>query len=161
MTKQEQLLAYFSEQVGRLYSQMIPSYREGYANYVFQTDKPDIQRRRLKNLEKIFKTSLDKPNYWTSPLTEEVATLLGIEVGQEAMQILKNGSPLACFGLIDEGDKVMVRAYGVRDVSAFQEQLIAYLSQKANYAERQVCVTLEEDGRSVSFALSEFGAKDL
>ena len=41
-----------------IYLAMIPPYQSGYANYVFQTDKPDIQARRIKNLDKNFRRLL-------------------------------------------------------------------------------------------------------
>ncbi|MHB9781744.1 GNAT family N-acetyltransferase [Streptococcus sp. 10F2] len=34
---------------------MIPSYQQGYMDYVYQTDKVDIQARRIKNLIKNFR----------------------------------------------------------------------------------------------------------
>ncbi|MGT2784067.1 GNAT family N-acetyltransferase [Streptococcus merionis] len=68
---------YFTPETRDLYSQMIPAYQQGYADYVFQTDKPDVQQRRLKNLEKSFQKLLREPSFYILPLgqteAEEIA----------------------------------------------------------------------------------------
>lgn len=45
----------FPEDVQLILKDMIPSYQQGYMDYVYQTDKVDIQARRIKNLIKNFR----------------------------------------------------------------------------------------------------------
>ncbi|MBF0805657.1 GNAT family N-acetyltransferase [Streptococcus sp. 19428wA2_WM07] len=45
----------FPEDVQLVLKDMIPSYQQGYMDYVYQTDKVDIQARRIKNLIKNFR----------------------------------------------------------------------------------------------------------
>ncbi|WP_247644658.1 hypothetical protein [Streptococcus sp. NLN64] len=45
----------FPEDVQLILREMIPSYQQGYLDYVYQTDKPEIQARRIKNLVKNFR----------------------------------------------------------------------------------------------------------
>ena len=56
-----------------IYLAMILPYKTGYANYVFQTDKPDIQARRIKNLDKNFRRLLTEPYFWIQPMSQDSA----------------------------------------------------------------------------------------
>ncbi|MFC3928134.1 N-acetyltransferase family protein [Streptococcus caprae] len=66
------------EQAAAIYGDMIPEYQSGYADYVYQTDKPEIQSRRIKNLNKSFLRLLTEPYFYIQPLfqaaAEEVAS---------------------------------------------------------------------------------------
>ncbi|MET3557343.1 ribosomal-protein-alanine N-acetyltransferase [Streptococcus rupicaprae] len=63
----------FSAPIAELFDQMIPAFQKGYADYVYQTDNPDVQKRRIKNLEKNFQKLLNKPSYYAYPLSPEEA----------------------------------------------------------------------------------------
>lgn len=52
---------------------MIPEYKEGYLNYVFQTDKEDIQKRRIKNLAKNFRRLEGNPYFYVMPMSQHSA----------------------------------------------------------------------------------------
>lgn len=59
-----------------IYLSMIPDYIIGYVNYVFQTDKPDIQARRIKNLDKNFRRLLTEPYFWIQPMSQHSAEVI-------------------------------------------------------------------------------------
>lgn len=59
-----------SPQSAQLFTQQIPAYKEGYVNYVYQTDKPDVQARRIKQMDKIFRRYLAEPYFYIQPLSQ-------------------------------------------------------------------------------------------
>ncbi|CQR24638.1 acetyltransferase GNAT Family protein [Streptococcus varani] len=59
-----------------IYLSMIPDYITGYVDYVFQTDKPDIQARRIKNLDKNFRRLLTEPYFWIQPMSQHSAEVI-------------------------------------------------------------------------------------
>ena len=69
----EDIAEKMSPQGKDIYLAMIPPYKTGYANYVFQTDKPDIQVRRIKNLDKNFRRLLMEPYFWIQPMSQDSA----------------------------------------------------------------------------------------
>lgn len=52
---------------------MIPAYKSGYADYVFQTEIIDRQNRRIKNLDKNFRRLLTEPYFWIQAMSQESA----------------------------------------------------------------------------------------
>lgn len=56
-----------------LFSEMIPEFQEGYLSYVFQTEKKDIQKRRIKNINKSFHRLIKEPSFYLMPLSQESA----------------------------------------------------------------------------------------
>ena len=69
----EDIAEKMSQEGKDIYLAMIPPYKTGYANYVFQTDKPDIQARRIKNLDKNFRRLLTEPYFWIQPMSQDSA----------------------------------------------------------------------------------------
>ena len=69
----EEIAEKMSQEGKDIYLAMIPPYKTGYANYVFQTDKPDIQARRIKNLDKNFRRLLTEPYFWIQPMSQDSA----------------------------------------------------------------------------------------
>ena len=69
----EDIAEKMSQEGKDIYLAMIPPYKTGYANYVFQTDKPDIQARRIKNLDKNFRRLLTEPYFWNQPMSQDSA----------------------------------------------------------------------------------------
>lgn len=60
----------FPEDVQLILKDMIPSYQQGYLDYVYQTEKADIQARRIKNLVKNFR----KMDYtYVMPMPQDLA----------------------------------------------------------------------------------------
>lgn len=68
-----QIAQKLSPQGREIYLAMIPAYISGYVDYVFQTDKPDVQARRIKNLDKNFRRLLIEPYFWIQPMSQESA----------------------------------------------------------------------------------------
>lgn len=66
----------FSEVARRFYDQMLPEYQTGYAAYVYQTQLLDRQRRRIKNLERLFARWWQEPSFYLQPLADERTGLL-------------------------------------------------------------------------------------
>lgn len=56
-----------------LFTEMIPEFQEGYLSYVFQTEKKDIQKRRIKNINKSFHRLLKEPSFYLMPLSQDSA----------------------------------------------------------------------------------------
>ena len=72
--KRIETIAQRMTETGRaIYLAMIPPYQSGYANYVFQTDKPDIQARRIKNLDKNFRRLLSQPYFYIQVMSQHSA----------------------------------------------------------------------------------------
>ena len=69
----EDIAEKMSQEGKDIYLAMIPPYKTGYADYVFQTDKPDIQARRIKNLDKNFRRLLTEPYFWIQPMSQDSA----------------------------------------------------------------------------------------
>ena len=69
----EDIAEKMSQEGKDIYLAMIPPYKTGYANYVFQADKPDIQARRIKNLDKNFRRLLTEPYFWIQPMSQDSA----------------------------------------------------------------------------------------
>ena len=69
----EEIAEKMSQEGKDIYLAMIPPYKTGYANYVFQTDKSDIQARRIKNLDKNFRRLLTEPYFWIQPMSQDSA----------------------------------------------------------------------------------------
>ena len=69
----EDIAEKMSQEGKDIYLAMILPYKTGYANYVFQTDKPDIQARRIKNLDKNFRRLLTEPYFWIQPMSQDSA----------------------------------------------------------------------------------------
>lgn len=65
-----ELISRFPEDVQVLFQDMIPAYQLGYVDYVYQTDKVDVQQRRIKNLAKTFRCM---DYYSVMPLTQDLA----------------------------------------------------------------------------------------
>lgn len=61
----------------QLFSKQIAAFKEGYVAYVYQTDKPDVQARRIKQMNKNFQRYIANPYYYLMPLgqaeAEEIA----------------------------------------------------------------------------------------
>ena len=69
----EDIAEKMSQEGKDIYLAMIPPYKTGYADYVFQTDKSDIQARRIKNLDKNFRRLLTEPYFWIQPMSQDSA----------------------------------------------------------------------------------------
>ena len=69
----EDIAEKMSQEGKDIYLDMIPPYKAGYVDYVFQTDKPDIQARRIKNLDKNFRRLLTEPYFWIQPMSQDSA----------------------------------------------------------------------------------------
>lgn len=69
----EDIAEKMSQEGKDIYRAMIPPYKAGYVDYVFQTDKPDIQARRIKNLDKNFRRLLTEPYFWIQPMSQDSA----------------------------------------------------------------------------------------
>ena len=67
------LLREFPEDVQFIFQEMIPVYQRGYADYVYKTDKADVQQRRIKNLAKSFRRM---DYFYIMPLDQELAVAI-------------------------------------------------------------------------------------
>ncbi len=65
-----ELILRFPEDVQKIFLQMIQAYQNGYVDYVYQTDKVDVQNRRIKNLVKSFR---NMDYFYVMPLTQDLA----------------------------------------------------------------------------------------
>ncbi|MGP6388655.1 hypothetical protein [Streptococcus dysgalactiae] len=130
MTKQqiEKLADLLSPFAAKLYLDMIPEFQEGYASYVYQTQKEDTQKRRIKQLTKSFARLLDTPSFYVMPLSAQVGRQLlrdeeiachslssvgaiqafeaAVEDEKEVLQLLRNGSRLALLVLEEANETV-------------------------------------------------------
>lgn len=116
----------FPEDVQLILTDMIPRYQQGYLDYVHQTEKVDIQARRIKNLVKNFR----KMDYtYVMPMPQDLA----LEIAQNwifpsefafSLEVMKsellspaaregkyfiviwNGALLGYFRSLPEGDKL-------------------------------------------------------
>ncbi len=64
------LLNRFPEDVQIIFKEMIQAYQLGYVDYVYQTDKVDVQNRRIKNLIKSFRRM---DYFYVMPLSQDLA----------------------------------------------------------------------------------------
>ena len=105
---------------------MIPRYQQGYLDYVYQTEKVDIQARRIKNLVKNFRKmdytyvmpmpqdlALEIIQDWLFPaefvfsLGEMKGVLLSPVTGEgKYFVVIWNGALLGYFRLLPQGDKL-------------------------------------------------------
>lgn len=130
MTKQqiEKLADLLPPFAAKLYLDMIPEFQEGYASYVYQTQKEDTQNRRIKQLTKSFARLLDTPSFYVMPLSVQVGKQLlrneeitchslssveaiqafeaAVEDEKEVLQLLRNGSRLALLVLEEANETV-------------------------------------------------------
>lgn len=130
MTKQqiEKLADLLPPFAAKLYLDMIPEFQDGYASYVYQTPKEDIQNRRIKQLIKSFARLLDTPSFYVMPLSTQVGRQLlrdeeiachslssvgaiqtfeaAVEDEKEVLQLLRNGSRLALLVLEKSNETV-------------------------------------------------------
>lgn len=67
------LLREFPEDVQFIFQEMILAYQRGYADYVYKTDKADVQQRRIKNLAKSFRRM---DYFYIMPLDQELAVAI-------------------------------------------------------------------------------------
>ncbi|HEK9981698.1 acetyltransferase GNAT Family protein [Streptococcus equi subsp. zooepidemicus Sz35] len=78
MVKQrvDRIASQLDELTQKLYLTMVPEYQEGYANYVYQTDQPAVQRRRIKHMNKTFHRLLSEPSFYLMPMTQHSAEII-------------------------------------------------------------------------------------
>ncbi|HEL1162476.1 TPA: GNAT family N-acetyltransferase [Streptococcus equi subsp. zooepidemicus] len=78
MVKQrvDRIASQLDELTQKLYLTMVPEYQEGYANYVYQTDQPDVQRRRIKHINKAFHRLLSESSFYLMPMTQHSAEII-------------------------------------------------------------------------------------
>ncbi|HEL1011282.1 TPA: GNAT family N-acetyltransferase [Streptococcus equi subsp. ruminatorum] len=78
MVKQrvDRIASQLDELTQKLYLTMVPEYQEGYANYVYQTDQPAVQRRRIKHMNKTFHRLLSEPSFYLMPMTQHSAKII-------------------------------------------------------------------------------------
>lgn len=65
-----ELMSRLPEDMRSLFGEMIASYRQGYADYVYQTPDVGVQDRRIKNLVKNFRSM---NYYYVMPLPQDLA----------------------------------------------------------------------------------------
>ncbi|MGT2926231.1 hypothetical protein [Streptococcus cuniculipharyngis] len=119
--KQEDFVKSFSSQAQVVFSEMVPAYQEGYMAYVYQTSNPQTQKRRLRQLNKIFCRLAEEPSFYLQPLDKEQGqeivtnwaslsedsllaaslkeSLWGKEPPQAQGEILRNGALVAFYQL--------------------------------------------------------------
>lgn len=168
----QSLIDRFPDDVSAHYQQMVPSYQKGYADYVFQTDKLDIQNRRLKQLSKNFRSYVDKPYHYIQPLSpedaqeivdkwnptpEQARAILTISEKRPYFQVIKNGwfFGYCCFeeiGGILQVDFGMNPAYmGGGNGRAFYQAIEDYTI--SHFEPSKLCIDfLCDDERALAFA---------
>ncbi|WP_331274780.1 hypothetical protein [Streptococcus equi] len=72
----DRIASQLDELTQKLYLTMIPEYQEGYANYIYQTDQPDVQRRRIKHINKTFHRLLSESSFYLMPMTQHSAEII-------------------------------------------------------------------------------------
>ncbi|HEK9991097.1 TPA: GNAT family N-acetyltransferase [Streptococcus equi subsp. zooepidemicus] len=156
----DRIASQLDELTQKLYLTMIPEYQEGYANYVYQTDQPDVQRRRIKHINKTFHRLLSEPSFYLMPMTQHSAkiiahdwtcslsyeyysmtadswdyqALLSPQVrGDHYFQVLRNGV-LFGFASFFEQESELEIGLGMAPDAAYQEDGASFLSSIEAFA---------------------------
>ncbi|HEL0021387.1 TPA: GNAT family N-acetyltransferase [Streptococcus equi subsp. zooepidemicus] len=162
MVKQrvDRIASQLDELTQKLYLTMVPEYQEGYANYVYQTDQPAVQRRRIKHMNKTFHRLLSEPSFYLMPMTQHSAkiiahdwtcslsyeyysmtadswdyqALLSPQVrGDHYFQVLRNGV-LFGFASFFEQESELEIGLGMAPDAAYQEDGASFLSSIEAFA---------------------------
>lgn len=72
----EAVITALDPQASAYFKSIIPEYQNGYIDYIYQSDKADIQKRRLKYISKLFQIWQDNPWYYIMPMTQESAEII-------------------------------------------------------------------------------------
>lgn len=75
----EAVITALDPQSSAYFKSIIPEYQNGYVDYIFQSDKADIQKRRLKYISKLFQIWQDKPWYYIMPMSQHSAEVIATE----------------------------------------------------------------------------------
>ncbi|MFI3634279.1 GNAT family N-acetyltransferase [Streptococcus parauberis] len=72
----EAVITALDPQASAYFKSIIPEYQNGYIDYIYQSDKADIQKRRLKYISKLFQIWQDNPWFYIMPMTQESAEII-------------------------------------------------------------------------------------
>lgn len=162
MVKQrvDRIASQLDELTQKLYLTMVPEYQEGYANYVYQTDQPDVQRRRIKHMNKTFHRLLSEPSFYLMPMTQHSAKIIAHDWtcslsyecysmtadswdyqaflspqarGDHYFQVLRNGV-LFGFASFFEQESELEIGLGMAPDAAYQEDGASFLSSIEAFA---------------------------
>ncbi|AEJ25506.1 acetyltransferase GNAT Family [Streptococcus equi subsp. zooepidemicus ATCC 35246] len=162
MVKQrvDRIASQLDELTQKLYLTMVPEYQEGYANYVYQTDQPAVQRRRIKHMNKTFHRLLSEPSFYLMPMTQHSAKIIAHDWtcslsyecysmtadswdyqallspqarGDHYFQVLRNGV-LFGFASFFEQESELEIGLGMAPDAAYQEDGASFLSSIEAFA---------------------------
>lgn len=162
MVKQrvDRIASQLDELTQKLYLTMVPEYQEGYANYVYQTDQPAVQRRRIKHINKTFHRLLSEPSFYLMPMTQHSAKIIAhdwtcslsyecysmtadswdyqallspLARGEHYFQVLRNGV-LFGFASFFEQESELEIGLGMAPDAAYQEDGASFLSSIEAFA---------------------------
>ncbi|MCD3442700.1 GNAT family N-acetyltransferase [Streptococcus equi] len=162
MVKQrvDRIASQLDELTQKLYLTMVPEYQEGYANYVYQTDQPSVQRRRIKHMNKTFHRLLSEPSFYLMPMTQHSAEIIAHDWiyspayecysmtadswdyqallspqarGDHYFQVLRNGV-LFGFASFFEQESELEIGLGMAPDAAYQEDGASFLSSIEAFA---------------------------
>lgn len=162
MVKQrvDRIASQLDELTQKLYLTMVPEYQEGYANYVYQTDQPAVQRRRIKHMNKTFHRLLSEPSFYLMPMTQHSAEIIAHDWiyspayecysmtadswdyqallspqarGDHYFQVLRNGV-LFGFASFFEQESELEIGLGMAPDAAYQEDGASFLSSIEAFA---------------------------
>ncbi|SQF05826.1 acetyltransferase GNAT Family [Streptococcus equi subsp. zooepidemicus] len=162
MVKQrvDRIASQLDELTQKLYLTMVPEYQEGYANYVYQTDQPAVQRRRIKHMNKTFHRLLSEPSFYLMPMTQHSAKIIAHDWtcslsyecysmtadswdyqallspqarGDHYFQVLRNGV-LFGFASFFEQESELEIGLGMAPDAAYQEDGVSFLSSIEAFA---------------------------
>ncbi|HEQ9329213.1 TPA: hypothetical protein VIN20_000562 [Streptococcus pyogenes] len=178
MTKQqiEKLADLLPPFAATLYLDMIPEFQEGYASYVYQTPKQDIQKRRIKQLTKNFERLLDTPSFYVMPVTRKTAEQLLADKGlayhllstvaanqvfaaavnedQTLFQVLRNGARVA-FVILQEKGEFLEMTLGILETVTENEVPAAIVEAVQTY----LLVDMQEKLPSLRIMVSQESSK--
>ncbi|MGT2844203.1 GNAT family N-acetyltransferase [Streptococcus hongkongensis] len=75
-TQLEDVIKRLDAKASAYFKSIIPEYQQGYLDYIYQSDKVDIQNRRLKYMSKLFQVWQDKPWYYIMPMSQPAAEII-------------------------------------------------------------------------------------
>ncbi|HEK9073056.1 TPA: GNAT family N-acetyltransferase [Streptococcus equi subsp. zooepidemicus] len=162
MVKQrvDRIASQLDELTQKLYLTMVPEYQEGYANYVYQTDQPAVQQRRIKHMNKTFHRLLSEPSFYLMPMTQHSAKIIAHDWtcslsyecysmtadswdyqallspqarGDHYFQVLRNGV-LFGFASFFEQESELEIGLGMAPDAAYQEDGASFLSSIEAFA---------------------------
>lgn len=77
--KIQEVLERLDPQASAYFKQIIPEYKKGYLDYIYQSEDYSVQARRLKYISKLFQAWQKKPWFYLMPLTQHSAEVIAHE----------------------------------------------------------------------------------